>query len=124
MKEVKGLLFFNMKNSLSAADSFFLYGERYDEFCTARETINKGYRFEELFAIVLDAALDYDMLEANLLDRARYMINMEHALYQNGIEMNHRLLGFLSSLCTYCEAVRDAFGDECKCEPDPTLPLP
>ena len=30
MKEVKGLLFFNMKNSLSAADSFFLYGERYD----------------------------------------------------------------------------------------------
>ena len=48
MKEVKGLLFFNMKNSLSAADSFFLYGERYDEFCKARETINKVYRFEEL----------------------------------------------------------------------------
>ena len=46
MKEVKGLLFFNKKNSLSAADSFFLYGERYDEFCKARETINKVYRFE------------------------------------------------------------------------------
>ena len=117
-KEVKGLLFFNKKNSLSAADYFSLCGEQYDEFCKARETINKVYRFEELFAIVLAAALDYDMLEANLLDRARYMINMEHALYQNGIEMNYRLLGFLSSLCTYCEAVRDTFGDECKLEPD------
>lgn len=117
-KEIKGLLFFNKKNSLADADSFLLYGERYDEFCMARETINKVYRFEELFAIVLAAAFDYDMLEANLLDRARYMINMEHALYQNGIEMNHKLLGFLSSLCTYCEAVRDTFGDKCKLEPD------
>ena len=67
---------------------------------------------------MLAAAFDYDMFEANLLDRARYMINMEHAIYQNSIEMNHRLLGFLSSLCAYCEAVRDTFGDECKLEPD------
>lgn len=42
-KEVKGLLFFNKKNSLSAADYFSLCGEQYDEFCMARETISKVY---------------------------------------------------------------------------------